>query len=372
MQVQGLTLWRWHFGWSWEQIERKFEELERDDWKPDAIYITCLMTFWWEATRDLVSRLRKRFPRSRIILGGVYASLFPDHVRRNIPGVVVDIETGILAKRYPPDLSLYSDPPHFSGILLQRSRSANQIVDEIEAKSDLGVREFAFFENQIPGEKPNHFENVLDLIIARGLTVRLVALGNLPPAALTKNLVTKMRRAGFRQIFLQDSEASPSALDDYLGAYERCMDILLAYGGFRPRTGDVTAMALVGTPGENLEQVAARLTYLTHIVGSINLVPYQPTPGTRAFERYGHYLPVELEKQNGKLFPFARLNFATFSDYQELTRLAALLNSKYRSTTFDFLGDGEVGKMVRKSIAEETWRPRLGESVPLLPKQEGL
>jgi hypothetical protein len=326
------------------------------------------MTFWWEGTRDLVERVRRWFPKVPIVLGGVYPSLCPDHVKQNIHWVSIDSEIGKLAKKYPADFSLYDNPPHFAGVSLHRSRSANQIVREIEAKIALGVREFAFFDNEIPGEKPDHFENVLDLIIARKLNIKLLALGNLPPRALNRGLVVKMRQAGFRQIFLQDDTAFNPNLDRDLDTYERGIELLLRYGEYKPRTEDVTAMVLVGVPKENLEQVAERLTRLAHIVGSVNLVPYQPTPGTEIYGQYEQYLPKDLEKQNGKLFPFAKLNCAAFSDYQELTRLAALLNSKYRNTTFDFLGDNEIAKMVRQSIAQETWKPILRETLPLLPK----
>jgi hypothetical protein len=49
-------------------------------------------------------------------------------------------------------------------------------------------------------------------------------------------------------------------------------------------------------------------------------------------------------------------------------RLAALLNSKYHSTTFDFLGNDEIAQMVRKSVAEERWQPRIKETIPLSPR----
>lgn len=363
--VENHELVRWHFGWSWEQIESKMEDLKEEKWKPDAIYVTCMMTFWWEGTRDLVRLVRKRFPKARIILGGVYPSLCPNHARQQIRGVRLDSAIGKEARTKATDFSLYGRTPHFAGILLNRSSSATQIVKDIEAKIALGVREFAFFDDEIPGKNPKHFEDVLDLIIQKGLKTRLRALGNLSPKALTQNLVVKMREAGYRQIFLHDDLAlDPNANGD-LSAYERGIELLLMHGGYKPRTEDLTAMVLVGYPGENLDYTVERLTRLAHVVGSVNLVPYQPTPGTDIYQRFKKYLPPELEKQNGKLFPFAKFNRASFSDYQELTRLAALLNSKYRSTTFDFLGDDQIAQMVRYSIANETWKPKLRETIPL-------
>jgi hypothetical protein len=327
-----------------------------------------MMTFWWESTRDLIQRIQEDwFPKARITLGGTYTSLCPEHAKENIPGVHFSPKIGKDAKNQPTDFSLYEDPPRFAGIFLNRTHSANQIANEIEKKIAIGVREFAFFDQEIPGESPEHFENVLDLIVERKIEVKFRALGNLSSKGLTKNLILKMKRAGYRQIFLRDDAALNANVNGDLNAYERGIELLLKHGGFRPRTEEITAMVLVGVPGENLEQTAERLTRLAHVAGSVNLVPYQPTPGTEIYRRHEEYLAkIPLELQNGKLFPFAKFNNVSISDYQELTRLAALLNSKYRNTTFDFLGSNEIAKMVRESIARESWRPRSKDTLPLI------
>ncbi len=357
--VGNHNLARWHFGSSWDHVQRRLCAFKGEGWIPDTIYVTCMMTFWWEAAAELVSRIRAGiFEDANIILGGVYASLCTTHAKAHFPGIRFSWQVGQDAKDHPADLSLYDEVPHFAGIHLYRTRSAKQVVEEIEAKARLGVREFAFFDEEIPGRNLHHFERVLDLLIERKLDVQLRALGNLSVKGLTKGLVLKMREAGYRQVFLRDDLALKPNLNGDLSAYERGIEVLLKYGQFEPRTEDVTAMVLVGVPGEDLTNVAERITRLSHLVGSVNLVPYQPTPGTEVYKRYETYLDnIPLERQNGKLFPFAALNESNYSDYQELIRLAALLNSKYRSTTFDFLGDDETAKMVRRSIANESWRP---------------
>jgi len=51
----------------------------RTDFAPDEIYVTSLFTYWSTYVRDAVSFYRRTFPAARIIVGGVYASLQPDH-----------------------------------------------------------------------------------------------------------------------------------------------------------------------------------------------------------------------------------------------------------------------------------------------------
>ena len=92
--------------------------------------------------------------------------------------------------------------------------------------------------------------------------------------------------------------------------------------------------------------------HLAHAVGSVTVFPYQPTPQEGA--QLGVHEPSLL---NGKLYPFAAANGVRFADYADLLRLAAMLNSKYRDVTFDFLGDDMIARMIRASIRDQAWQP---------------
>lgn len=359
---------RWHFGWSWDQLAATIQNLKDEKWQPDAVYVTCLMTFWWQAAHELVRLIHQWFPKTPVFLGGVYPSLCPAHARENFENVHLKSPAGKRAQNYATDLSLYESTPRFAGLFLNRSRDAERIISEIRHKAEIGAKEFAFFDDISPGQSGAHFERVLDLIRRQKLDIKLLALGNLSPSLLTKALVVKMREAGYRQVFLRDDASVSQSPDHDLSVYQRATDLLHKHGGFQPRSGEVTAMVVVGAPGENLENVTERLTQLAHIVGSVNLVQFQPTPGTTSYEQHREYLDqMPLEMQNCKLFPFARLNGATFADYKDLIRLGVLLNSKYRSTTFDFMGDDGIAEMIRTSIAGESWKPKLKRSLPVLP-----
>jgi hypothetical protein len=49
--------------------------------EPDTIYVTSLFTYAWRPVRDAIAHYRNLFPESRILLGGIYASLIPDHAK---------------------------------------------------------------------------------------------------------------------------------------------------------------------------------------------------------------------------------------------------------------------------------------------------
>lgn len=52
-----------------------------DDFVPSEIWITSLFTYWAGFVKDSVQAYRSLFPNSKIIVGGIYASLMPEHCK---------------------------------------------------------------------------------------------------------------------------------------------------------------------------------------------------------------------------------------------------------------------------------------------------
>lgn len=72
---------------------------------PDEIKVTSLFTWAWRPVWEAVAFYRALFPKAKISLGGVYASLTPDHARQSGADEVI---TGLLleAEDLLPDYSL--------------------------------------------------------------------------------------------------------------------------------------------------------------------------------------------------------------------------------------------------------------------------
>ena len=51
--------------------------------RPDKIFVTSLFTWEWKAVWDAISFYHSRFPDVEIVLGGIYASLMPNHARKS-------------------------------------------------------------------------------------------------------------------------------------------------------------------------------------------------------------------------------------------------------------------------------------------------
>ncbi|MBA7657939.1 hypothetical protein ES703_65882 [subsurface metagenome] len=73
--------------------------------QPDIICITSLFTYTWRPVHDAIRTYRLMFPRAKIMLGGIYATLMPDHARLR---AVDEIQVGIVdeVEDLTPDYSL--------------------------------------------------------------------------------------------------------------------------------------------------------------------------------------------------------------------------------------------------------------------------
>jgi hypothetical protein len=86
--------------------------------RPNFVYVTSLFTYAWKPVHEAVKFHKRQFPRAKVILGGIYASLLPEHAK--ISGAD-EIHTGLYhpAEMLMPDYDLV---PEWDGSILFASR----------------------------------------------------------------------------------------------------------------------------------------------------------------------------------------------------------------------------------------------------------
>ena len=383
IDIEGYQLDLWRYGRLWSKINKDIQKFKNEGWIPDQIFVSCPQTTWWRAAKELISNIKSEwFPNVEVLLGGTYPCLEYDHARlyTNADQIV----SGSIAKASgeEPAFELYPDDlrPNFTGIYLYHSqdvndvqigekiipRSPDAIASEYDEKASLGVTEFAFFDDEILREHRDHFIQVLKAIVSIGRKLTgFISIGNISPEFINKDVAYWMGKANYRNVYLKCDviyDGENARYETTYDTYKSCVKVLQSNAEFKPRSGQVTAMLLIGHPNEDIEKITERLIILASIVGSVNLVQYQYSRGTEFGEQYTNFLRkqngnLNLIKLNCKLYPLSRLLGIPYKDYVELTRLATLLNNKFRSKTFNFLGDDIVAKMVRKSFRTEGWKP---------------
>jgi len=350
----------WRYGQLQVELAAQIKALSLDGWLPDDIYIEGFTTFWWEGAVETIKLVRQKFPHARVILYGAYPSFASEHalIHSDVDILVIGPIKGLAG--LPLDLSLYPSPPSFTYLSIgTNKRQSSDVIDEFLAKAKPTnrqecIRRFAFSDHNVIHNYPEQFRSLLKVVIDQKHKVSFYALGNIYAHDLVNDpeLASLLYHAGFKQLVFADDrnlpiteEAREEELSNYYYAIEHCIK-----AGYRWRTEDLVGSVCIGRPGESLEQTTMFMTKVAHAAGSLIVVPYQPFPTEFTTN-------VPLEYQNGKLFPFAEYNGVSFRQYQDVLGLAAILNAKYRSHTFDFSGEGLISRLVRSSLVSEHWDP---------------
>ena len=388
------------FGKSIEELEKEFQECSLFDedehfWTPDEVWITSIMTYWWESTHDVVAVCKKYFPKARIRVGGIYPTLAPEHAEKNLgldsPLVISGgqlnlsdekqmacdlIVTGEIpeANDLELDLDLYPDRgnsrPKYTILTTSRgcprdceycaayvlsgrkvrARDVNSVIDEIRAKYTQGIREFCFYEDNLLMAKKN-FKEILTCIIEdkdlkgiglhspEGLEIRLV----------DPELAKLMKAAGFRRVYLPLETIDYQTIAQWgrdfytLKDFERAVRIFEDAGFTKPQ--QINVFVLFGLPGEDLQHVYDTAIYAATRTGSVIPMLFASVPGTPLFKKFEDYFAergFDLHDLNGKLLPFLEYNRRvmknkydlTSQDYYDVEAFMFRLNEKVRERTF--------------------------------------
>ena len=88
--------------------EVEFHRGNKPAWRaPHRVLITSLFTYSWAPVHSAVEYYRDLYPRAKIILGGIYATLMPEHAA--LAGAGVHAGLFMDAERYVPDYTLVPD-----------------------------------------------------------------------------------------------------------------------------------------------------------------------------------------------------------------------------------------------------------------------
>jgi radical SAM superfamily enzyme YgiQ (UPF0313 family) len=383
-----LELFCHHFGKTWKEFETWLDEKGFSSANPpDEVWISAVMTYWWESVRDLISRLRRRFGnKTTIILGGIYPTLVPEHaVQFTHPDIVVSGEV-TEANELWTDLSLYTVPPTYAILTPSRGcpyncaycaqktinsgrnkvdcRKPENIYAEMRDKWErFGIRDFAFYADFLLWDYEKYFIPLLELIAAtKDVQFRIYAPEGLDVRYLSQSqkLVDMLKAAHLQKVYLPcesiDEEYVKSLnrkhvrLHDFVNAVKMCEK-----AGFPLRNMDVNAFLLYGLPGESVDRVVKSIMFVSEIIGSVIPMLFAPVPSTQIYQEYLPYIQErgwdkDLHMLNGKLYPFIAMNEGSVNDYVDMQRLMFTLNTHYRNNSFEVFGSTRVSVAFRDNV----------------------
>ena len=289
----------------------------------DFVFLGSAMTYWYGGVFRAARRLRAAFPRARIVLGGVYATLCPAHARRSglfddvvsaaepaAAATAIAAVTGLPVAATDPPRPAYhlyghplrhaaaltgwgcpfrctycATPRMFSGV---RRKTPAAVLDELrQTVAVTGADHVAFYDDALLADRERHFRPILEGIARWRPPVRFHLPNAVHPRYIDGETARLLRTAGFATVRLgfegmgeAARERSSGKVDQ--GAAEAAVAALRA-AGFTAR--EVGAYLLFGLPGLDPAELETDIRYVHRLGIKIQLASFSPIPGTPDFER---------------------------------------------------------------------------------------
>jgi radical SAM superfamily enzyme YgiQ (UPF0313 family) len=300
---------------------------------PQAILVTSMMTYWYPGVIETIAALKRRWPGVPVILGGVYATLCPEHARAVSgadaiapgpasialplvgellahPSLVHDLAAATPAHQLLPAADsaalltsvgcpyrcLYCGvpalQPEYRRFSLQRVEQELRQLMQMPHLRDLALYDDAFFA------APNHALEVLHLLVQLGSPFRLHAASGLSPRHLSVEMAQALKQAGFVTLRLGLETSDPQrqrtlgdkvTSDDFVAA----LDHLAAAGFSREQIG---VYVMIGLPGQSFDEVASTIETVQHASAQAHLTEYSPVPGSPLFAAAQAASPYDLSE----------------------------------------------------------------------------
>ncbi len=299
------------------------EELARVP-KPDAVLVTSAMSYWYPGVQAVVDLVRRRFGSVPVILGGIYATLCPDHARAEsgadlaVPGpagaalfaaLAVALDSGPSAA---PDFSGPDalPPPAFDllrdrtwlpvltsrGCPLRCSFCASSLLNAgfeqrpvasvlseiLDSCARFGTRHFAFYDDALLSGKKGHALPLFEGLAAKTCHLSFHAPNGLHLREVDGTTARLMRDAGVRSIYLSLESADKALLRERSpkaapGDLERALRELESAGYDRRAVG---VYLIMGLPGQGLASVEESVRFVRSLGATPRVAFFSPIPGT--------------------------------------------------------------------------------------------
>ncbi len=289
--------------------------------EPDIIFVTSSMTYWYPGVFEVIRLIKEKFPRRKVILGGIYATLCKTHAEKYSGADIVftgPAEQGLLELLsnldYPvstkstawllPDFSLYNKLDY--GVILTSRGcpfhctycATNFLFPEFKSFPEQQIFEqliffnqrcsnIAFFDDALLYNK--NFTLLLKKIIAGNYNLKFHTSNGLHCRYINKELAELMLKANFKTIYLSLETTNPEvqkrtggkvSTREFLKAVK-----LLKTVGFPADA--IHTYILYGIPGQDYQEAIASIN-LCHQLGiHPHLCEFSPIPFTEEYKKTG-------------------------------------------------------------------------------------
>ena len=321
----------------------------------DAALIQTVMTYWYPGVQEVIEDIRAYSPQTTIVLGGVYATLCPQHARRLGADLVIDRELfrtplGVIASH--PSVAGSSPLGGLCGLACGHIEArrwlslqvyllfgaagvptlcgapAQRVLAELAWLRQCGAQHIAFYDDALLFKPDQILLPFLRQVMQRGLEASFHTPNALNARFITKDIARCMVQAGFRTFYL-GFESSAYTWQRHTGGkvyaheLERAVEHLVSAGA---DIRQITAYLIMAHPQTDKQDIEASMHFAHGLGLRLMLSEFSPIPGTPDGERCRQWVDLDEPLWHNKaVFPLVLLGAA---EVQRLKALCRTLNGR--------------------------------------------
>jgi pyruvate-formate lyase-activating enzyme len=321
----------------------------------DYALIQTGMTYWYRGVREVIDDMRAISPNTRIILGGVYATLCAAHARTLRADLVIEglelsplwrflsmtpqdnpmplwdlypkLKTGVLklADGCPFRCTYCSVPQVYPKF---HARPLAQSLAELELLVRYGVENVIFYDDALLFQRDRILVPFLTEVIRRNIAVQFHTPNALNARFVSRDIARLMIDAGFKNIYL-GFESSAYAWQKKTGGKVYSEELVKAVDYLVEAGADsryLHAYIIVGHPKAEEQQVEESIRFANSLGIKVMVSEFSPIPGTPDGEMCRQWVDLEEPLSHNKTF-FTILSLGD-TEINRLKNLVVSLNQR--------------------------------------------
>jgi radical SAM superfamily enzyme YgiQ (UPF0313 family) len=320
----------------------------------DAVLIQTSMTYWYSGVQEVIQDIRELQPAAKIILGGIYATLCPDHARSLGADLVIEgnkLEPLWRLLSVKPESGVPYWPSDEAGVGVLKitegcpfrctycsaplmwpeftERPTGDCLNELHHLTRTGVNNVAFYDDALL----YHADRILIPFLRAAGKAKMPVFFHTPNALnarfITSDLARLMVKSGFAGFFLGLESIAPS-WQRATGSKVSSDEFAAAVKSLREAgASSITSYIILGHPELDSLDVELSIRFAHQCGSKVLLSEFSPIPGTVDGEKCKSWADLkEPLTHNKTAFALRRLGV---NDINALKTLAKSLNAKLDS-----------------------------------------
>ncbi|MCX5633632.1 MAG: B12-binding domain-containing radical SAM protein [Phycisphaerae bacterium] len=331
----------------------------------DFVFIQTVMTYWYLGYREVIREIKKHWPKTKIILGGPYTKICPQHARnlgadfvwdeinepavkrrakydpaKVLAGLTRTPTTGVGAKQLPrwelyekietaamkitsgcPFKCTYCVVPLFCDSF--STRPIRQAIEELNFLVSLGVKNIAFYDDALLYKSDEVLKPFLRYVIENKIKISFHTPNALNARFIDEKIASLMVKAGFKSFYL-GFESKAGEFQKQTGSkildneFADAVKALVATGANK---NSIIAYLVFGHPRFEIQDVEESMKFVSNLGVRIMLAEFSPIPGTQDGELAEKYVDMKEPLMHNKTaFPIILLGSEKVNRIKDMCR----------------------------------------------------